>query len=318
MQRSQEVEQQVEKVLITGLDNAGKSSIVDILNYLPTEAVLRRTPSQELEIFNKSFMKKEFVFFIPPGQETLRQTELHGTMKGEYFSNVSTFVFVVDAADKLRVQEVRQELKCSLEDLLAFSPDCKQFLIFAHKQDLEGALTSFELAEKIVEPLQQQFPCLKNKFKLFETTIINPETIYEPFLKAIAKHVGLNRIDFDQLAEWIREQVKAKIVLITDAEGLLVGEAQKGQEDTIIYSAYIAKIFSATDEYQSDIFREGIKIAILEEEKKENYSIVSRVNCSKKDYLALFIGNPKVNLGLARLITKKGLERLEVAYQRYR
>jgi len=318
MQRSQELSLQVEKVLITGLDNAGKSSIQDILNYLPPEAIFRRAPSQDLELFSKIFLRKKFVFFIPPGQEKLRVSELHGTMKEDYFSNVATFIFVVDAADHSRFEEVQKELHWSLVDLLSCAPECRQFLLFVHKQDLPEAWSGLEVTERILQPLLNHFPQVIGKFKIFETTVVNPETIYEAFLKAIAKHVGLNRIDFDELAEWIREQVKAKVVLITDAQGLLVGDSQEGKEDLLIYAAYVAKVFSATDAFHYDLLNEGIKMAILEEEKKQNYSIISRINCSKEDYLALFIGNPRVNLGLARLITKKGLEKLTEAFQRYR
>ncbi|MHA1220933.1 MAG: ADP-ribosylation factor-like protein, partial [Candidatus Heimdallarchaeota archaeon] len=134
--QNQELELEPEKVLIAGLDNAGKSSIQDILRYIPTEAALRRTPSKDIEIFNKNFLKKNYIFFIPPGQEDLRLNEYHGSMRMEYFSNVSTFIFVVDSSDSSRFKEALNELRSSIEDLLDISPSCAKFLLFVHKQDL--------------------------------------------------------------------------------------------------------------------------------------------------------------------------------------
>ncbi len=257
-------ELETEKILIAGLDNAGKSSIQDILRHTPIEAAMRRVPSKDIEIFNKDFLKKQFVFFIPPGQEDLRINEFHGSLRNEYFSNVGSFIFVVDSTDSERFAEAQGELLRSIEDLLDLSPDCKNFMLFAHKQDLEDALDSMSIQEQVLEPIKQLFPKIIVQFKIFETTVTAPETIHEPFVKAIAKHVGTVKIDFDHLAEWIKDQVRARIVLVTDSNGLLIGEAFTGEENTIIYAAYVAKIFSATEDFQEDLEINGTKIVILE------------------------------------------------------
>ena len=213
---------------------------------------------------------------------------------------------------------LQAELLRSIEDLLDLAPECGNFLIFAHKQDLEDAVDSMKINELILEPLKQLFPGIIVQFKIFETTVTHPETIHEPFVKAIAKHVGTIRIDFDRLAEWIRDKVRARIVLITDSNGLLIGESYTGEENTIIYAAYVAKIFSATEDFQEDLDVDGVKIVILEEENEKDYNLISRINCSKRDYLALFIGNPLANIGMTRLVNKKGLQKLKIAYNDYK
>lgn len=306
-----------EKVLIAGLDNAGKSSIQDILRYIPKEAALRRVPSKDIEIFNKNFLKKNYVFFIPPGQEDLRINEYHGTMKSEYFNNVKTFIFVIDSTDSIRFNEAQAELQRSIEDLLELSPECHNFLLFAHKQDLDDANTSLEIKEYLLDPLNNLYPGITKKFKIYETTVINPETIHEPFLKAIAKHVGVVRIDFDKLADWIRDRTKARIVLITDHQGLLIGESFTGEENSLSFAAFVAKIFSATEGFQEELNVDRVKIVILEEDLEQNYNLISRINCSKNNYLALFVVNPMVQIGMARLINKRGLEKLKQAYESY-
>ncbi|HUU78897.1 MAG TPA: ADP-ribosylation factor-like protein [candidate division Zixibacteria bacterium] len=316
--QTQEQELEIEKVLITGIDNAGKSSIQDVLKFLPMEVAQRRVPSRELEIIKKNFLKKNFVFFIPPGQEDLRINELHDTMRNEYFENVKTFIFVLDSAAADRLDEAREELQKSIEDLLDLSPECNNFLFFAHKQDIENALSALNIKNQLLEPLAMLYPGVIKKFKIFETTIVSPESIFEPFVKAIAKHVGTNRIDFDEIAEWIRKQVNARIVLVTDHDGLLIGESYTGEENSAIYAAYVAKVFSAIEDYQMDLEAGGIKIIVLEDEDDVNYSIISRINCTRNDYLALLIGYPKTQIGMTRIINKKGLLGLKEAYENYK
>ncbi|NHJ86528.1 MAG: hypothetical protein FK734_13770 [Asgard group archaeon] len=311
------VELETQKILIAGLDNAGKSSIQDIMQFISIEAAKRRIPSEEIELFQKKFLKKNYSFFIPPGQEELRLSELHGSMKNEYFENVSTLIFVIDSSQKNRFSEAQEELQRCIENILEFSPMCSNFIIYAHKQDLQEAVDALTIFDCILFPLKNLFPSVITKFKLFETTIVNPETVFEPFVKAIAKHVGTIKIDFNSIAADIREQVKAKIVLITDPNGLLVGESFTGEEDSIIYAAYVAKIFSATEDFQGELEAGGVETIILEEGRKNQYSVISRINCTKDDYLALFIGNPKVNLGMTRLVNQKGLEKLREAYRNY-
>lgn len=306
------------KILLAGIDNAGKSSIQDILRFTPTEAALRRVPSKELEIFDKSFLKKNYVFFIPPGQADLREEEFHGTMKDKYFEYVEVFVFVVDAAAPQRFKEAQEELQRSIEDLLDLSPHCRNFLLFAHKQDLEAAKGGVRVKEQLLDPLKALYPGIIDQFKIYETTIVAPESIHEPFVKAIAEHVGTRRMDFDQLAEWIRKQIKARVVLISDANGLLIGEAYTGYEDPAAYAAYMAKLFSATDEFQRELHSTGFQTIILEEENGENYSLLSRINCSEKNYLALLIGNPKEQIGMARIINRQGLAKLKKEFERYK
>ncbi len=63
-----------------------------------------------------------------------------------YYANMDGIMFVVDAADRGRIDAVRDELHRALqEDELRDSV----LLVFANKQDQPGALTSSELAEQL-------------------------------------------------------------------------------------------------------------------------------------------------------------------------
>ena len=60
-----------------------------------------------------------------------------------YYENTDALVYVVDSADEMRVQEVKENLQELLaEELLAGVP----LLVFANKQDLEMALEASEVS----------------------------------------------------------------------------------------------------------------------------------------------------------------------------
>ena len=54
--QDQIVELETQKILIAGLDNAGKSSIQDIMQFISIEAAKRRIPSEEIELLNEEYM----------------------------------------------------------------------------------------------------------------------------------------------------------------------------------------------------------------------------------------------------------------------
>lgn len=61
-----------------------------------------------------------------------------------YYTDTDALVYVVDSADEMRVQEVKENLQELLaEELLNLVP----LLVFANKQDLETALDAPEIME---------------------------------------------------------------------------------------------------------------------------------------------------------------------------
>ena len=74
------------------------------------------------------------------GQDKIRPLWRH------YYQNTQGVIFVVDSNDRDRVGEARDELHRMLnEDELREA----MLLVFANKQDLPGAMTTSEVAEKL-------------------------------------------------------------------------------------------------------------------------------------------------------------------------
>jgi len=123
------------RILLLGLDNAGKTSI---LKKLSDEEISHIMPTQGFNI--KSISQDGFKLNVWDigGQQSIR------TYWKDYFDNTDALIYVIDSADRRRVQETGVELNKLLEEQkLAAIP----LLIFTHKQDLLNALTAKDLAE---------------------------------------------------------------------------------------------------------------------------------------------------------------------------
>jgi ADP-ribosylation factor-like protein 3 len=125
------------RILVLGLDNAGKTTI---LKKLSEEDINHITPTQGFNI--KSLMHEGFKLNVWDigGQKSIRP------YWSNYFDACDSLVFVIDSADRRRLEECGQELNELLaEDKLAGVP----LLIYANKQDLVQALAPDEISEQM-------------------------------------------------------------------------------------------------------------------------------------------------------------------------
>ncbi|KAK4949468.1 hypothetical protein LTR10_012086 [Elasticomyces elasticus] len=113
------------RILMLGLDNAGKTTIVkrimneDINSVSPTLGFIIKTIDYD-------------------GCKTLR------TYWKNYFEKTDTLIWVVDATDRERLDDCRQELKGLLvqERLMGAS-----LLVFKNKSDVSGCMTEDDIRE---------------------------------------------------------------------------------------------------------------------------------------------------------------------------
>eukprot|EP00695_Tsukubamonas_globosa_P003164 TRINITY_DN497_c0_g1_i1.p1 TRINITY_DN497_c0_g1~~TRINITY_DN497_c0_g1_i1.p1 ORF type:complete len:205 (+),score=83.38 TRINITY_DN497_c0_g1_i1:75-617(+) len=123
------------RILILGLDNSGKTSC---LKKLSDEDISHISPTQGFNI--KSIMHDSFKLNVWDigGQKSIRPYWRN------YFEQTDGLVFVIDSADRKRLEESGVELNLLLEEeQLARVP----LLILANKQDLLNALPAKEIAE---------------------------------------------------------------------------------------------------------------------------------------------------------------------------
>ncbi|XP_017774565.1 PREDICTED: ADP-ribosylation factor-like protein 3 [Nicrophorus vespilloides] len=128
------------RLLLLGLDNAGKTTI---LKTLASEDVTHITPTAGFNI--KSVVSEGFKLNVWDigGQRKIRPYWKN------YFENTDILVYVVDAADKRRLEETGIELYELLGDeKLKEVP----LLVYANKQDLPESLSASDLAQTLGLP----------------------------------------------------------------------------------------------------------------------------------------------------------------------
>ena len=125
------------KILILGLDNAGKTTI---LKSISGQTIKNLPPTKG---FNVKIIQKEnikFTFWDIGGQKSIRN------IWENYFENNDALIYVIDSSDVYRIEESGKELRNLLENnLLSGIP----LLIYANKQDLNLSLNPEEIMNQL-------------------------------------------------------------------------------------------------------------------------------------------------------------------------
>ncbi|PBK73215.1 ARF/SAR superfamily [Armillaria solidipes] len=133
--RKNRLKAQEMRILFLGLDNAGKTTILKYISHEDTSAT---SPTLGFNIKTLSLPSSPYTLNIwdVGGQRTLRPYWRN------YFEQTDAVVWVVDSADRMRMQDCKEELRGLLsEDRLSGA----SLLVFANKQDLPGALNISEI-----------------------------------------------------------------------------------------------------------------------------------------------------------------------------
>ncbi|CAB1431341.1 unnamed protein product [Pleuronectes platessa] len=123
------------KVIIVGLDNAGKTTI--LYQFLTKEAV-HTSPTIGSNVEEIIVRKTHFLVWDIGGQDSLRASW------NSYFGNTEIVILVVDSTDRERLTLTKEELHRMLahEDLQRAA-----VLVLANKQDMKGSMTAKEISQ---------------------------------------------------------------------------------------------------------------------------------------------------------------------------
>uniref|UniRef100_A0ACB8FVS9 ADP-ribosylation factor-like protein 5B n=1 Tax=Sphaerodactylus townsendi TaxID=933632 RepID=A0ACB8FVS9_9SAUR len=123
------------KVIIVGLDNAGKTTI--LYQFLMNE-VVHTSPTIGSNVEEIVVKNAHFLMWDIGGQESLRSSW------NTYYSNTEFIILVVDSIDRERLSVTKEELYRMLahEDLRKAA-----VLIFANKQDMKGCMSAAEISK---------------------------------------------------------------------------------------------------------------------------------------------------------------------------
>ena len=125
------------RILMVGLDGAGKTTI---LYQLKTGETVKTIPTIGFNVETLDYQGLNFTVWDVGGQDKIRVLWKH------YYHNTDGLIFVVDSNDIERMDDAAEELnKLVNEEELEFCP----ILVWANKQDLNGALPPGEIVERL-------------------------------------------------------------------------------------------------------------------------------------------------------------------------
>eukprot|EP00126_Sphaerothecum_destruens_P015927 Sdes_comp9997_c0_seq1m1579 len=122
------------KIVIVGLDNAGKTTI--LYQILLNEVVVT-SPTIGSNVEEVVYKNLHFLVWDIGGQDALRSTW------STYYTNAKCLIMVIDSTDRERISISKSELYqlIACEDLRK-----AHILIYANKQDVSGAMSAAEIS----------------------------------------------------------------------------------------------------------------------------------------------------------------------------
>ena len=125
------------RILMLGLDAAGKTTI---LYKLKLNQSVTTIPTVGFNVETVVYKNVRFNVWDVGGQDKIRPLWRH------YYTGTQGLIFVIDSADRDRIEEARQELQRIISDREMRDA---LLLIFANKQDVPGCMTPAEVTEKL-------------------------------------------------------------------------------------------------------------------------------------------------------------------------
>jgi ADP-ribosylation factor-like protein 1 len=153
------------RILILGLDNAGKTTILYRLQV--DEPIGQTVPTIGFNVETLQYKNIKFQVWDLGGQSSIRP------FWRCYFPNTDAIIFVVDSVDTERLSIAKQELAAMLQE-----EELKDaiLLVFANKQDMKGALNAAAISEAL------GLPAIKNRqWTIQETSATRGRGLFEGF-----------------------------------------------------------------------------------------------------------------------------------------
>ncbi len=164
------------KILIMGLDNAGKSSILlslkgkkNLMEYVNIK------PTKRVNINRIAKKKEKFIIWDFGGQKAYREKYIQNLNKGsnKYFNRMEKLIYVIDVQDVERYEEALKYFEAIMKHLVKTTSDVK-ISIFLHKFDpgieKDDQYSISTLDTLLIKPMERIMP-EKIEYDIFKTTI---------------------------------------------------------------------------------------------------------------------------------------------------
>lgn len=220
------------KILFTGLDSAGKTSIILALQREFSQiATLKPTRQAQRKIFE--YLGRKIAEWDLGGQARYRIAYLKSP--GKYFDKTAVCIYVIDIQDEARLNESLSYLKDVIEQFktLEITPP---IYVFLHKYDPSlKKVAPVETAKKLLEIKNKATEIVGSEFtvEFFKTSIYDMWTIMAAFSKVLLTLYPQSEL-IDKTIHEFAEKNEEDAILILDDNSLIIGQYFKNEESRTI------------------------------------------------------------------------------------
>jgi len=243
-----EVEEIQSKILFTGLDDAGKTSIIlSLQREFSKIAVLSPTRGAQRRIFD--FLGKEISEWDLGGQTAYRISYLKNPDK--YFDGTEIAIYVIDIQNKPRIPEAISYFKDVIEQFRKLEIEPPVY-VFLHKYDpalKRGALNEME---NIVLELKEQVRRATDykEVYFYETSIYDFSSIITAMSEVLLSLFPKSELIEKTIVEFAKKVDSAGVVVIDD-NSLIIGSYYKDDETRHLLTASTPYFLVLSDSFQS-------------------------------------------------------------------
>jgi GTPase SAR1 family protein len=231
------------KIVISGLDNAGKTSMVMALKrmYGFEEDVKNLRPTIRIDYYRRDFLNWNLNFWDMGGQANFRELYIRRRM---YFENMNLLIYLIDIQNEMRFQESIEYLGKidSILDEVGYDKDVPIFVCFS-KADynfIQNNLDEFLSRMKQINDLvSKSFPALN--FVFYATSIYTIYSIVHMISSGLQRYMK----EYQEITKYLfefGEKIGMKQILLFDHTGLVISDYFKAGSEGLEQSNEIDRI----------------------------------------------------------------------------
>ncbi|MFX1452090.1 MAG: ADP-ribosylation factor-like protein [Promethearchaeota archaeon] len=230
------------KIIISGLDNAGKTSILTALDkrYDFQKEIIQLVPTIKVKYHHTNYLGRDVYIWDMGGQEKYRKT--YEDKQDVYFDGVDLLIYVIDIQDSARFEAALEYLNRVLE-IFELNNLSVPLMVAFHKLDPE--LRDDEDILRKVKDLTDKIFKLKELEMLFlQTSIYDIYSVVHLISSALSifneKHLELKK-----LFESYLKKINGKSLILFDQNGIIISEFFTHSLDI---NSYLELLNSITDQ----------------------------------------------------------------------
>jgi small GTP-binding protein len=258
------------KIIISGLDNAGKTSILTVFDkrYNFEQEIKEIRPTKTIEYHKVQFLNKSISFWDMGGQERYRK--VYKTDPDFYFANTDLLLYIIDIQDRSRFELTLEYLNVILEYFNKNNMNVPLIVAF-HKSDPQ-----LKDNEELIENIDV---LIKNIMKIEQLRKVFLDTsIYDVFsiVQLISEVVSVfddHYLDIYIFLEECLMDLECVSLILFDHIGTIISENYSDSIDFNLYSIFMSSI----KEYI-------IQLKKIQEENSEIVSHFNQINDSLLSY----------------------------------